>query len=279
LQLTQCWLYLFGMFAYKHIAVIGDSTTSSKEGLAKLLNNNQDIIDISSNLDRAGEFDVVVVLGGDGFMLHTIHHYLDSGVKLPVFYGMNCGSIGFMMNVFSSENLDSRLARSTTTLIHPLKMMAKTKNGEVVEALAINEVSILRTTAQAAHIKITIDGKEEMACLVSDGVLVSTPAGSTAYNSSVGGAIIPLNADLLALTPISPFRPRRWHGALLPQYVKIELEVLDAEKRDCSAFADSFEVDNVVSVSVAATRDKEVHLLFDEGHSLEERIIREQFIF
>jgi NAD+ kinase len=222
-------------------------------------------------LDRA---QIVVALGGDGAMLETIHRVLDR--KIPV-YGMNRGSVGFLMNTFSVDDLPGRLERAQAAELHPLRMTAVTESGTVHEALAFNEVSLLRQQRQAAKIRITIDGRVRLAELSCDGVLISTPAGSTAYNLSAHGPIVPLSANLLPLTPISSFRPRRWRGALLPSTVEVLFEVLETDKRPTAAVADFTEVRDVVSVAVALDRTVNVTVLFDPDQGLSERIIVEQF--
>lgn len=220
------------------------------------------------------EADVIVALGGDGFMLETLHAVMDRGT--PV-YGMNHGSIGFLMNEFSIDDLLVRLDTSVESCIHPLTMVAVDTKGRRFEALAINEVSLLRETRQAAKISILIDGSVRMPELICDGVLVATPAGSTAYNLSAHGPILPIDAELLAVTPISAFRPRRWRGALLPTGAKIRFEVLEPFKRPVSAVAGAFEVRDVDWVEAGVATDVSLRLLFDPGHSLDERILREQF--
>lgn len=222
----------------------------------------------------AGSADVIVSLGGDGFMLETLHANLDRGV--PV-YGMNCGSVGFLMNNYSEEDLPGRLARAQPVILHPLRMHTVTRRGVAEEALALNEVSLLRQLRQTAKIRITIDGRVRLPELSCDGVLVSTPAGSTAYNLSAHGPIVPLSANLLPLTPISAFRPRRWRGALLPSTAEVLFEVLEADKRPVAAVADSTEVRDVVSVAVSEDRSIGVTVLFDPDQSLSERIVAEQF--
>ena len=192
--------------------------------------------------------DVIVALGGDGLMLQTLHKFMRAGKPI---YGMHRGTVGFLMNEFQDDKLKERLAAAQTTLIHPLLMRAKDTEGRAQESHAINEVSLFRQTHQAARLRILIDGKERLAELVADGVMVATPAGSTAYNLSAQGPIIPINAPLLALTPISPFRPRRWHGALLPDNARSRIEVLDADKRPVAAVADHDEVRDVASVDIA----------------------------
>jgi len=218
--------------------------------------------------------DVAVSLGGDGFMLETLHRFLGSNV--PV-YGMNCGSVGFLMNRFDEEDLPGRLARAQLAELHPLRMRAITARGETVEAVALNEVALLRELRQAAKIRITVDGRVRLAELACDGVLVSTPAGSTAYNLSAHGPIVPLSANLLPLTPISAFRPRRWRGALLPSTAEVLFEVLESDKRPVAAVADFTEVRDVLSVHVREDRDLAAQVLFDPDQGLSERIIAEQF--
>jgi NAD+ kinase len=220
------------------------------------------------------EADVIVALGGDGLMLQTLHAFMTSGKPI---YGMHRGTVGFLMNEFRESRLPDRLAKAETTHIHPLLMCALDANGNRHESHAINEVSLFRQTYQAAKLRILIDGKERLAELAADGVLVATPAGSTAYNLSAQGPIIPIKAPLLALTPISPFRPRRWHGALLPDRAKVVIEVLEAEKRPVAAVADHDEVRAVRSVEIGMDHNISIPMLFDPGHSLDERILREQF--
>jgi NAD+ kinase len=216
----------------------------------------------------------IVALGGDGCMLETQHRLL--GRNLPV-YGMNCGSVGFLMNDYREDALAERLAVAQAAILHPLRMRATSADGAVQEALAINEVSLLRETRQAAKIRILVDGKERLRELICDGVLVSTPAGSTAYNLSAHGPIVPLGANLLPLTPISAFRPRRWRGALLPGEAEVVFEILEAEKRPVAAVADYTEVRDVRRVEVREDRSLSLTLMFDPDHGLSERIIAEQF--
>jgi len=218
--------------------------------------------------------DVIVALGGDGLMLQTLHAFMISGKPI---YGMHRGTVGFLMNDFSEDALPERLAAAKTTLIHPLLMRARDERGREYEHRAINEVSLFRQTYQAARLRLLIDGKERLRELVADGALVATPAGSTAYNLSAQGPIIPINAPLLALTPISPFRPRRWRGALLPDTARVTMEVLEADKRPVAAVADHDEVRSVRSVDISMDHTIAIPMLFDPGHSLDERILREQF--
>lgn len=222
------------------------------------------------------EATIIIALGGDGLMLQTLHRFMRSDIPI---YGMHRGSVGFLMNEYGEDDLLERLQRAKLSVIHPLCMQAENTKGETSNALAINEVHLFRQTAQSAHLAIAIDGKERLSELVCDGVLVSTPAGSTAYNLSVGGPILPLKARLLALTPISPFRPRRWRGALLPNRAQVKLSVLEAEKRPVSAVADHTEFRHVLTVIVREERGIGLKLLFDPGHALEERILAEQFRF
>jgi NAD+ kinase len=222
------------------------------------------------------EADVIVALGGDGFMLQVLHDNMHEPTPI---YGMNRGSVGFLMNEYAPDDLEQRLVTAERAVIHPLHMIAKDAEGQQFEAHAINEVSLLRQRYQAAKIRIFIDGKDRMQELICDGILVATPAGSTAYNLSASGPILPINAELLALTPISAFRPRRWHGALLPQTARVRFEVLEAEKRPVSAVADHTEFRNVIEVEVRSDQTISINMLFDEGHSLEERILREQFVY
>ena len=218
--------------------------------------------------------DVIVALGGDGLMLQVLHRFM--GTRKPI-YGMNRGSVGFLMNEYSAEGLSERLAAAKPSIVHPLTMRATDVNGEVMNARAINEVSVLRSSYQAAKMRISIDGTERLAELVADGLLVATPAGSTAYNLSANGPILPLDAPLMALTPISAFRPRRWRGALLPDHAQVTIEVLEADKRPVAAVADHFEIKNVMKVEIAMDHATGLTLLHDPGHSLDERILREQF--
>ncbi len=218
--------------------------------------------------------EVIVALGGDGFMLRTLHSVLKHG--LPV-YGMNAGSLGFLMNEYAEDGLIERIAEAELVELHPLRMRAHCIDGSFTEALAINEVSLLRQTYQAAKLGIHIDGKERMAELVCDGVLVATPAGSTAYNLSAHGPIVPIDSDILCLTPISAFRPRRWRGALLPHDARVEFIVDAPGERPVSATADNLEVRNVTRVEVQEDRNLTLRLLYDAAHNLAERILAEQF--
>src|SRR5690242_7908958 len=247
----------------KQIAFIAASTPEASEAFAHLEKRYGNVEPKSA--------DVIVALGGDGLMLQTLHKFMNSGKPI---YGMHRGTVGFLMNDFSVERLHERLAAAKKTVIHPLLMRARDAQGHTHEHRAINEVSLFRQSAQAAHLRILIDGQERLGELIADGILVATPAGSTAYNLSVQGPIIPINATLLALTPISPFRPRRWRGALLPDKAKVTIEVLEADKRPVAAVADHDEVRSVHSVDITMDHGCAINMLFDPGHNLDERILR-----
>jgi NAD+ kinase len=251
---------------YDQIAFVGSTVPEAQSALAQLT-------EIYGNCVPE-EADVVVALGGDGLMLQTLHKHMRSGKPI---YGMHRGTVGFLMNEFSTHDLRTRLAAARESLIHPLLMRATDSNGAVHVHHAINEVYLYRQTYQAARLRILIDEQERMPELIADGVLVATPAGSTAYNLSVQGPILPINAALLALTPISAFRPRRWRGALLPNTAYVTIEVLEGEKRPVAAVADHDEVRDVRRVEVLSDKTISMRMLFDPGHSLEERILREQF--
>ena len=253
---------------FKHIAFVAGTTPEAREAYERLQGRYGNA--------EPKDADVIVALGGDGLMLQTLHKFMNSGKPI---YGMHRGTVGFLMNEFSIENLPERLAAAQNTVIHPLVMRARDSAGRMHEHRAINEVSLFRQNAQAALLRILIDGQERLADLIADGLLVATPAGSTAYNLSVQGPIIPINAPLLALTPISPFRPRRWRGALLPDKARVTVEVQDGDKRPVAAVADSDEVRSVRSVDIEMDRGVSLNMLFDPGHSLDERILREQFGF
>ncbi|MGI9411238.1 MAG: NAD kinase [Hyphomicrobiaceae bacterium] len=220
--------------------------------------------------------DVIVALGGDGLMLQCLHAHMNDGTPI---YGMNRGSVGFLMNEYDEDGLMERLAGAEFTCIHPLQMEADDGAGDTHQRLAINEVSLFRATHQAAKLRISVDGKIRMKELISDGVLIATPAGSTAYNLSAQGPILPIEAPLLALTPISPFRPRRWRGALLSDQASIKIEVLEPSKRPVSAVADHDEIRSVTTVHVREAKDINLFMLFDPGHNLDERILSEQFLY
>ncbi|MGK7294301.1 MAG: NAD kinase [Candidatus Wenzhouxiangella sp. M2_3B_020] len=249
------------------IAFVASEHPRAREALAEL----------EARYERVptSEADVLVALGGDGFMLHTLHE--NSARDLPVF-GMHLGEVGFLMNRFSTDELPERIDNAASFSLAPLKMQVRTVAGEEREGVAINEVALLRQTNQAAHIRILVNGTERVSRLVADGVLVATAAGSTAYNLSAHGPILPLGTEAVALTPISPFRPRRWGGAILPAEVEVEFQVLNAERRPVSATADYDEVRDVTRVRVARSAELLHTLLFDPEHSLDERILNEQFL-
>jgi NAD+ kinase len=252
----------------------------SDQKLTFLSSDNPDAIEASTLLKEAYEdvglerAETVVALGGDGFMLQTLHLVRSKGISV---YGMNKGTVGFLMNKFSVEDLLSRISAAKEEIVCPLKMIATKNDGSREQGLAINEISILRSGPQAANLKISIDGSLRLKELVCDGALVCTPAGSTAYNYSAHGPILPIGANILALTAMSAYRPRRWRGALLPMDVQIDIEVIDSIKRPVSAVADSVEVKNVNKISIVIEKKIEHRLLFDPGHSLEERLLKEQF--
>jgi len=225
-------------------------------------------------LTDVSEADAIVALGGDGHMLQTLHRFMNDGIPI---YGMNRGSVGFLMNDYSENDLRERLSAAEISRIHPLAMLAYDRAGKAHKGLAINEVSLFRERHQAAKLRVSVDETVRMDELVCDGVLIATPAGSTAYNLSAHGPILPINAPLLALTPISPFRPRRWRGALLPNKAHISIQVLEPEKRPVSAVADHDEIRGVTRVEVEKARNVELFMMFDPDHSLDERVLAEQF--
>jgi len=251
---------------FKHIAFVASDTQAAQKARRLLIRRYGDAPPETA--------DVVVALGGDGLMLATLQRFMNSGKPI---YGMHRGTVGFLMNEFSAQQLTERLAAAHVTVIHPLLMRARDAAGRMHRHHAINEVSLFRQSYQAARLRILVDGEERLAELVADGVLLATPAGSTAYNLSVQGPIIPIGAPLLALTPISPFRPRRWRGALLPDRARVTVEVREAAKRPVAAVADHNEVRSVRSVEISLDHKIAMHMLFDPGHSLDERILREQF--
>lgn len=251
---------------FQAISFVASETPEAQAALVKLTERY-------GNADPATA-EVIVALGGDGLMLQTLHRFIGTGTPI---YGMNRGSVGFLMNEFREKGLRRKLSEAQRSVVHPLSMKAADKDGTEVSAEAINEVSLLRRSYQAAKLRISIDGQVRLTELVADGVLLATPAGSTAYNLSANGPILPLDAPLLALTPISAFRPRRWRGALLPDHAKVTIEVLEAEKRPVSAVADHVQIDNVLRVEIEIDRTIDLVMLHDPGHSLDERILREQF--
>jgi NAD+ kinase len=253
-------------FKFERIAFVASPMPEARKAFARLTRQYGNV-----SLAKA---DVVVALGGDGLMLRTLHRLMKSGKPI---YGMHRGTVGFLMNEYDDKRLHERLAAAHTTVIHPLIMRARDTRGRLYEHHAINEVSLFRQTYQVARMAIYVDGKERLSELMGDGVLVATPAGSTAYNLSAQGPIIPINASLLALTPISPFRPRRWRGALLPDRARVTIKVLDPERRPVAAVADHTEVRSVREVDIGMDHAISMQMLFDPGHSLEERILSEQF--
>ncbi|MCX7328689.1 MAG: NAD kinase [Hyphomicrobiales bacterium] len=251
------------------IAFVAGDTEDARTALARLTARYG-----NTEPERA---DVIVALGGDGLMLQTLHRFMNGkGASKPI-YGMHRGSVGFLMNDFREDRLLERLRAAEISIVHPLQMTATDRAGQVHTARAINEVHLLRRSYQAAKLAIHIDGKERLPELIADGVLLATPAGSTAYNLSANGPILPLNATLMALTPISAFRPRRWRGALLPDRAHVTVEVLEADKRPVSAVADHTQVDDVLRVDIAMDHGIDLLMMHDPGHSLDERILREQF--
>lgn len=251
---------------YERVAFVASDGTEAQAALRRLVHVYGNVVPKSA--------DAIVALGGDGFMLETMHRHMHD--RIPI-YGMNRGSVGFLMNEFREDDLIDRLTRAEITRVHPLRMVATDDRGTTSEALAINEVSLFRERHQAAKLRIAIDGKERMPELVCDGVLIATPAGSTAYNLSAHGPILPINSTLLALTAISPFRPRRWRGALLPSSATIQINVLEHDKRPVSAVADNKETRGVVRVEIAEAGKVDLFMMFDPGHNLDERILSEQF--
>src|ERR1700684_818291 len=251
---------------YKRIAFVASNVAAAQSARRRLIRRDGNA--------RPETADVIVALGGDGLMLATLQRFMNSGKPI---YGMDRGTVGFLMNEYRENGLAERLAAAQVSVILPLLMRARDAAGRVHRHRAINEVSLFRQTYQAARLRVLVDGKERLAQLVADGVLLATPAGSTAYNLSVQGPIIPIDAPLLALTPISPFRPRRWRGALLPDRAQVTLEVLEAAKRPVAAVADHDEVRSVRTIEIGMDHSIDMHMLFDTGHSLDERILGEQF--
>ena len=250
------------------IALVASSAPESQQALRELTERYGD--------HPVEEAEVIVALGGDGFMLQTMHRYI--ALDKPMF-GMNRGTIGFLMNTYDPEDLPARLANAHIQELRPLKMVAHSEGGARLEAIAFNEVSLLRQERQAAKLRLLINGRERMEMLICDGVIVATAAGSTAYNLSAHGPIIPIGSPMLALTPISPFRPRRWRGALLPSTAHVRIEVIERWKRPVSAVADHNEARNVIDVEIAEDPSTSLTMMFDADHNLEERILTEQFSF
>ena len=251
---------------FERIGFVASDAPEARQAAARLRQRYGDV--------EPEQADVVVALGGDGFMLETLHRFL--GHRTPI-YGMNRGTVGFLMNAYQEHDVIERLAAAEVTVLHPLMMLAESADGRKTEAVAINEVSLLRQTRQAAKIRISVDDTVRTPELICDGVLVATAAGSTAYNLSAHGPILPLGCGLMALTPISAFRPRRWRGAVLPARARVRFEILEPGRRPVSAVADHTEVREVVDVRISEQREIEIELLFDPEHNLEERILDEQF--
>lgn len=251
---------------FSRIGFVASSVPDAQEAMARLQTRYG-----PHSLDNC---DVVVALGGDGLMLSVLHQFMNTGIPI---YGMNRGSVGFLMNEYAEDNLITRLAEASPTCIHPLSMKARDTQGNIHQARALNEVSLLRQTYQAAKLRITVDDRVRLDELICDGALLSTPAGSTAYNLSAHGPILPITAAMLALTPISPFRPRRWRGAILPATAKVRFDVLESDKRPVAVAADAHETRSVLQVDIVENRQDRADMLFDPGHSLEERILNEQF--
>ena len=250
----------------RKIAFLASDTALSQEA--------RQLLEARYGVHAPEQADVIVALGGDGFMLQTMHATQALGLSV---YGMNRGTVGFLMNAYAEDDLIERLDRAEAAVVNPLHMRATTTEGQVVEALAINEVSLLRAGPQAAKLRILVDGRLRMEELVCDGALLCTPAGSTAYNYSAHGPILTIGAEVLALTAVAAFRPRRWRGALLPKTAVVRFDVIDPDKRPVMADADSRSVANVVSVEIRSEPDIAHRILFDPGHGLDERLLREQF--
>lgn len=256
---------------FKKIALVADDSDKAAEALSRL----KYLYDFLSYDHKPEESDLIVVLGGDGFMLHTMHKYMH--LNIP-FFGMNRGTIGFLLNPYSEKQLKERLEKAEVDDIHPLEMHATDNAGKIHTRKAINEVSLLRESAQAAKLRVDVEGVTHIDELVCDGVLVATPAGSTAYNLSANGPVIPLKSGILAVTPISPFRPRRWRGALIPSEMKVIFNVINPKKRPVSAVADFHEIRDVVKVEIFEDRKTTIRILFDDDHTLLSRMIKEQFV-
>lgn len=251
---------------FKNLAIVSSDAAEAEVSARKLIERYGNV--------PPHEADAIIVLGGDGMMLQTLHQHLKEDIPI---YGMNCGSVGFLLNEYREDGLLERLSSAEISVLHPLSMIARSADGKEHKALALNEVSVFRQSYQAAKLRISVDSTLRMEELVCDGVLVATPAGSTAYNLSAHGPILPINAHLLALTPISPFRPRRWRGALLPNDAHVHIEVLEPDKRPVAAVADHTEFPGIVDVQVREDTSIEPLIMFDADHVLGERILAEQF--
>jgi NAD+ kinase len=257
-----------GLSPMTAITCVASDSQQAQEGY-RLIQDHYSLVSLK-------EADVLVALGGDGFLLHMLHTYMDAG--LPI-YGMNRGTVGFLMNAFAVEDLPERIAAAQQDMLYPLRMKTRTATGDEEEATAFNEVSLIRYSAQSANIEVKVNGRVGIENLMCDGLLVSTAAGSTAYNFSAGGPIIPIGVNVLALTPVSAFRPRKWPGALIPNTAVLEFKNLDSKKRPLGAAADGYEVTDVAWVQVTEDREYPVNVLFDPGHSLKDRIFSEQFAY
>lgn len=256
---------------YKKIGVVYTETPEVEE-VAKRLISRFSLINLNH---KEKQVDLIIVIGGDGELMRAMHRFMDHDVT---FYGLNQGSVGFLMNSFKEDNLLDEINNGQVTIIHPLEMIAEDTHEQEFKAIAINDIAIWRKSNQAAKFRILVDGIERMPELIADGALLSTPAGSTAYNLSAGGPIIPLGANILSLTPICSFRPRRWSGALLPHNSEVIFEILEVKKRPVNAVADFVEFANVRLVKIKELSDKKIKLLFDQSHGLEDKIIQEQFV-
>ncbi len=266
--------------SFTRIACIADTSEKAQKA-SRELHKRYDFVSLSRPSKskarrKSSEVDAIVVLGGDGFMLEALHKYMNRGIPM---YGMNCGTVGFLLNSYNPHNLIERIHEARVSKLHPLRMFARTQNGKQQELVAFNEVSLFRQSHQAARIRVTVDHVVRIQEMVSDGIMVATPAGSTAYNFSAGGPILPFSANLICLTPISPFRPRRWRGALLPHTSSVMFEILEPKKRPVSAVADFTEIRDVVSVAISENTKTTLSLLFDPEHALEERMVKEQFMY
>ncbi len=266
---------------YKRIGCVIDySSTLAPQAFQEIcaVHPNIDFIQITSdNMNVAtNSYDLIITIGGDGTMLKTMHNFLHSNIPI---YGINRGSLGFLLNEYKPKELLSNLQGATASVIHPLMMEVKTASGEICTALAINEVSLIRQTQQSAKVQISINGQVRLDQMIGDGIILATATGSTAYNFAAHGPIVPLDANLLLLTPISPFRPRRWNGAILPRKSEVHFLILEAKKRPVSAAADFIEVRDAIEVKISLKHDIKIKLLFDSRNTYEERILREQFTY
>ena len=262
------------MNRFKKIGCVYDNESTRATNAYLDLKKQYNIIDAIKNPND--DYDIIITLGGDGIMLRTLHLFMKKNIPI---YGMNQGSIGFLLNKYSDKNLLITLNNASETIIHPLEMKVTTVQNTVKTALAVNEVSLLRESSQSAHIKISINEKVRLNSLIADGVLVCTPAGSTAYNYAAYGPILPLNSNILALTAICPFRPRRWQGALLPRQSTVKLEIQNSDKRPVGAIADYTEIRDVKNVMIHERHDIKMKILFDKDNKLEEQILKEQFMY